>query len=261
MRFGDIVNGVVVANSVSFLCVQAFSNSFSKSFLDDGFCVSNKDKPILIQSHALSFYSDTIFSIILYYMYNNIAVDFDPINNKKLLEPVKANIIAVFSHGLGHLNLAFNSRFFSHRPLILSISNLANKSVSVITLYIFWYYLIKAAYLTGNNYYWNVNAVLHTIFLSFVIPFNHSFTYVQTVLMLTAAISEYNLKDKDIYYDMKALIVHLPITIVGWIEALYCDKFFKNIGGHLIYDTTIPVSIIAYHMSLYYYNKYKQKIH
>ena len=41
MRFGDIVNGVVVANSVSFLCVQAFSNSFSKSFLDDGFCVSN----------------------------------------------------------------------------------------------------------------------------------------------------------------------------------------------------------------------------
>ena len=36
MRFGDIVNGVVVANSVSFLCVQAFSNSFGSKEANEG---------------------------------------------------------------------------------------------------------------------------------------------------------------------------------------------------------------------------------
>ena len=260
MRFGDIVNGVVVVNNLSFLCAQAFTNSFSKSFLDDGFCVSNKDQSIFLQSHALSFYSDTVFTIILYYMYNNVKVDPDPIHNNKLLEPIKANIVAVFSHGLGHLNLAFNSKYFSNTPLISSISNPINKNLSIVMLYFFWYYLIKAAYLNGTSGYWRVNAVIHTILLAFAVPFNHSFTYVQTILMLTAAISEYNLKNKDVYYDMKALIVHLPITIVGWIEALYCDRFLKNVGGHVIYDTTIPLSIITYHASVYYYNKYKEKL-
>ena len=260
MRTGDIVNSVVIINTMSFLYYMLFSNSFSKSFIDDGFCISNKDKHLFVQSHALSFYSDTIFAYILYYMYNNISVDNNPINNIKLLSPVKANIIAVFSHGLGHLNLAYNSRYFSNKPLMLNINSNINKYLSIVTLYFFWYYLIKAAYLNGNNIYWNINAFIHTLILSTSIPINHSFTYVQTTLMLTAAISELNLKNKDIYYDIKAIVIHLPITIVGWVEALYCDKFIKNYGGHVIYDTTIPISIITYHSLLYFYKKYKEKL-
>ena len=259
MRFGDIVNGIVVINNLSFLCTQAFTNTFSKSFLEEGFCVSNKDKSIFLQSHALAFYSDTIFSAILYYMYNNIPVDPNTDKNKKLLEPIKANIVAVFSHGLGHLNLAFNSNKFSNKPLILTINNVINKNLSIIMLYFFWYYLIKAAYLNGSRKYWTINAIIHSLTLSIFVPVNHSFTYVQTILMLTAAISEYSLSNKDIYYDIKALVVHLPITIVGWLEALYCDDFIKYYGGHLIYDTTIPVSIITYHLLLYNHNKYKNK--
>lgn len=260
MRFGDIVNGIVVINNLSFLCTQAFTNTFSKSFLEDGFCVSNKDKSIFLQSHALAFYSDTIFTAILYYMYNNIPVDSNTVNNKKLLEPVKANIVAVFSHGLGHLNLAFNSKNFSNKPLILTLNNFVNKSISMLMLYLFWYYLIKAAYLNGTRKYWAINSIIHTVTLSVVVPINHSFTYVQTILMLTAAISEYHLEDKDIYYDIKAFIVHLPITLVGWVEALFCDSFIKYYGGHLLYDTTIPISIITYHLILYFYNKNKIKL-
>jgi len=35
----------------------------------------------------------------------------------------------------------------------------------------------------------------------------------------------------------------MPISFVGWIEALGCDWGIDSIGGHLIYDATIPICL------------------
>ena len=262
IRIGDYTHGLVLLLQIGFLYSMTSKDLFSKSFIEDGFCVSNKENHYLYQSHALAFYSDTIFSIILFYMYKNIKVDSNIETNNNLLEPVKANIGAIFFHGLGHLNLAFSSKFLSKSPLWFNSSmNTYYKLFSILVLYYFWYFLVKAAYLNGTTLQWRINSIIHTILITFLIPFNYSFTYVQTSLMLTASLSELKMNNKNIFYDIKAIIIHLPITIIGWIEAVFCDNFIEKYGGHLIYDTTIPLSVITYHGILYsMYTKKKENI-
>ena len=262
VRIGDYTHGLVLLLQFGYLYSMTLKDFFSKSFIEDGFCISNKHSHYLYQSHALSFYSDTIFSIILFYMYKNIRVESDIIINNKLLEPVKANIYAIFFHGLGHLNMAFTSKFLSKSPLWYTSGVKTHyKLISMLVLYYFWYFLVKVAYLNGNILRWRISAIIHTILITFAVPFTYSFAYVQTSLMLTASLSELNLDNKNIFYDIKAIIVHLPVTIIGWIEAVHCDNFVEKYGGHLIYDTTIPLSMITYHSVLYFmYNKNKQNI-
>jgi len=261
IRIGDYTHGLVLLLQVGFLYSMTSKDLFSKSFIEDGFCISNKQNHYLYQSHVLAFYSDTIFSIILFCMYNNIKVDSNIETNKKLLEPVKGSIGAIFFHGLGHLNLAFSSKFLSKSPLWFNSSmNTYYKLFSILVLYYFWYFLVKAAYLNGTILQWRISAIIHTILITFVIPFNYSFTYVQTTLMLTASLSELKLNNKNLFYDIKAIIVHLPVTIIGWIEAVFCDNFIEKYGGHLIYDTTIPLSVITYHGILYLMYTKKRKI-
>ena len=261
-RIGDYIHGLVLLLQFGYLYSMTLKDLFSKSFIEDGFCISNKHSHYLYQSHALSFYSDTIFSVILFYMYKNIRVDSDIIVNNKLLEPVHASICAIFFHGLGHLNLVFASNFMSKTPSwYISSLKTYYKLISILVLYYFWYFLMKAAYLNGTILHWRISTIIHTILLVFAVPFNYSFSYVQTSLMLTASLSELNLDNKNIFYDIKAIIIHLPITIIGWIEAVFCDNFIEKYGGHLIYDTTIPLSVITYHGILYLmYTKNKQNI-
>lgn len=246
MIFGDYVHTCVIILQFSFLCNMLTNNGFSKSFIDDGFCISNKDKHFLYQSHALSFYSDTFFALILSLIYKYLKVHHLTHVNYRLLHPVKENASAVFLHGLGHLNLALRPKQTTKNAYIYTFDTKPKRIMSILVMYNFWFFLIKAAYLNGTMNKWKIHALFHTICLNFFIPKYYSFTYVQTTLMLIASISELNSINKDINYNIKALIVHLPITFVGWIEAVYCDHFIHKYGGHLIYDTTIPISIILY---------------
>ena len=43
-----------------------------------------------------------------------------------------------------------------------------------------------------------------------------------------------------------ALLVGVPVGFIGWIEATGCDAFVRSIGGHVIYDSSISLSICAY---------------
>ena len=256
IRIGDYTHGVVLISQFGFLYSLLFTDMFSKSFIDDGFCISNKDSHFLYQSHALAFYSDTVFSLILFLMYKYTRLSSDIDLNNKLLKPVKANAFAVFAHGLGHLNLSFK-KSISHESIWYSESNTRSKVITIFIMYNFWYALIKAAYLNGNLLRWRINSVIHTLMATFFVSRHYSFTYVQTVLMSVGSLSELNETDKDVYYDIKAGIIHLPITMIGYIEAVYCDSFVKKYGGHLIYDTTIPISVILYYTVLYFMNKDK----
>ena len=256
IRIGDYCHGVVLLSQFGFLYSLLFTDIFSKSFIEDGFCISNKGSHFLYQSHALAFYSDTMFSLILFLMYKYTRLSSDIDLNNKLMKPVQVNAVAVFSHGLGHLNLSFMESM-SDKPIFYSYKNTYFKVFSICVLYQFWYSLIKAADLNGNLLRWRVNSVIHTLMATLMVPINYSFTYVQTVLMFIGSLSELNETDKDVYYDIKAGIIHLPITMIGYIEAVYCDSFVKKYGGHLIYDTTIPVSVILYYTVLYFINKDK----
>ena len=74
---------------------------FSPSFMKDGFCISNKDKSIYLQSHVLCFFGDTAFVILLWFLLKFYAGDLD----ESHLRPVKSNLVGIFAHGCAHFYL------------------------------------------------------------------------------------------------------------------------------------------------------------
>ena len=48
-------------------------------------------------------------------------------------------------------------------------------------------------------------------------------------------------------YDMYACLVSLPIMLATFAEPLLCDAFLIEWGGHVWFDTTIPVGVLVYY--------------
>ena len=69
--FGNCLNVFHIVNTIIFMGLvlaqhNGLVNIFSPSYAKDGFCVSNKEKSIWEQSHAMSFCGDTAFAIFLW---------------------------------------------------------------------------------------------------------------------------------------------------------------------------------------------------
>ena len=45
---------------------KGWTSVFDKSFIEDGFCISNKDLSPYWQSHMLCFYGDTVMAAIIW---------------------------------------------------------------------------------------------------------------------------------------------------------------------------------------------------
>ena len=68
---GDVANILNILNSIAFVVTaiaqyRGFIDIFSESFVRDGFCVSNQDKSIYLQSHLMCFYADSAYAIVLW---------------------------------------------------------------------------------------------------------------------------------------------------------------------------------------------------
>ena len=105
---GDLVNGLVVVNTLAYIGVivahaNGFSIELSPSFAEDGFCVSNKDGSVLWQSHALCFYEDTVFALLVWFLVT-IGKDMLPEGDVTLMI---RSALSTFIHGAAHLSLAY----------------------------------------------------------------------------------------------------------------------------------------------------------
>jgi hypothetical protein len=68
LHCGDLAKLLIAALCLGFLACIAMHETgavhwFSPSYLADGFCISNKDRHAALQSHAISFYADSILAI------------------------------------------------------------------------------------------------------------------------------------------------------------------------------------------------------
>lgn len=258
LKIGDFVNSFILFNSVSFLgaiVLQANNiiNIFDESYTSDGFCVSNKKMPILLQTHSLCFYFDTLFSCALYYLINNVTVNKDPDKNKEILLPVKNQIPGLFLHGLGHLAMPYlidTSQNFN--GTLKGIDNNFGKFVTICITSGFWYFMMKSINSSGNLPHWKIHSAVNAILALYIVPTLFNFTHTQTSIIVTLTTSNLLKKNKDVYYDLASTIIGLPTAIMPWIEGMYCDNFAVWYGGHLIYDITLPISCIIYHRVCYY---------
>ena len=57
-------------------------------------------------------------------------------------------------------------------------------------------------------------------------------------------------EDKNRFYDMEAILVDVPILLATFGEAITCDSFLINYGGHVWFDMVVPVGFIIYYAIL-----------
>ena len=109
----------------------------SAPYARDGFCVSNQDKSVYYQSHALCFYTDTAFCIILSILFKMA----EGTASEKAIAPIKKNIPGHFFHGAVHMYIAFeevtkNTAFEDVKVPLDTVKGLILGSL-------FWFFLLK----------------------------------------------------------------------------------------------------------------------
>lgn len=250
---GDVLNLVVVVNTVVYLgfflhaqAVPVKNTAMDAVVVEDGFCVSNPTSPIW-NSHMLSFYSDTIFTVILYLIATN---------NKKTpaQQYVQRNIGGVFFHGLGHF-------YISRRMFEASTPDQGEGDfplfyyLAPVLLFGFWYMLLGASEFLPKSH--NIFHSLWNTAVLLALPGAAGFTYVQTMLVLIYNIYETFYREQSTKtgsYNYLGMVA-VPFSILAWVEGITCVTFLKNLGGHVWYDTSIPIAVIAF----YYFTRNMDK--
>ena len=246
---GDIINGFVVLNTLAFAASVAFSDNFDPTWKEEGFCVSNKETPMW-NSHALSFYVDTVTSAILavvYFLYKSTV-------SKQVSEIIKMNIFGIFMHGLAHYGIAMKTGNaaeqveYQQKGWIEAFEeDPVEFSTRLLGLFGFWFALLRATMPNANFKSTFTVATISCVVNTKVAP-QFGFTFVQTVLMLSAALNQLKLPDKEkgYTYFCFSLIVALPVGFVGWLESLTCSNFLIKYGGHMLYDGGICLSTLIF---------------
>jgi len=251
-RVGDLANAFVLINTAAFLCAVIANNAglvdwLSPSFNSEGFCVYGRGLQsrllphVPLQSHILCFFVDTGTAVILAWLAQRHRA-------MTGYSTVKAAAAGVLGHGIAHLALFLTS---ADAPLDQPAGYLADMAPAErlgrwAGLASFFFVLLRSAAGVPDAHaaLW---ATLHGAVLTLLVPSRFGFTYVQTALLWVAAAYDMRRADKDFFYDLAAVVVHVPVGLVAWAEALGCESFFKQIGGHVWYDATIPLSLFTYY--------------
>jgi len=259
---GDVVNGLVVVNTlvyIGFIAAQAngFGVEFSPSFAQDGFCVSNKDGPVLMQSHALCFYEDTIFAILVWVLVNIIGKNMIPETDVALMTRYA---FSTFVHGCAHLSLAYRDYAADPSDGTPTATWTPNfKPLRVGTLLMFW-----SAFMSVLNPEHSLNKkIMQSLFWTTVhlfVPRLYAFTFVHCVLVMVFSIKNMQEKEVDRFYNLRVPLLNIPNSIIAWMEAFACEKYLQPYGGHAIYDAFIPITMIAYIFVLFCHGKKTKKV-
>ncbi|KAJ1495647.1 hypothetical protein T484DRAFT_1761520 [Baffinella frigidus] len=212
---------------VGAVVLHAFGKAefFSKQFLAEGFCVANKEASFTLagyalplSSHGLCFYSDCVFALVIFLLARSRK-------DEPAMQPAMKAFPGIIAHGFGHLHLTTidlaaiqgGPSIFETAPLSVPLPQVAH-------------------------------SLLHSAVLTLFVPPRFGFTYVQTAIMLVFSTTELGrpLSSKDRYFDAYALMVGVPVGFVGWAEALLCESGYRAMGGHVVYDASISITILAY---------------
>jgi len=248
---GDAAHTFVMANTVAFMAavvLQALQaiDLFSASWVVDGFCIAHKEASVPISgisfplsSHALCFYSDTVTAALLLLLSRSRSEEAG-------MKPVATAGPGIFGHGAAHLGLWAAGVKPGGPPLLAPGASRLALLGGAVGVSAFFFLLFRSTAISARAA--AVQSILHGCVTALLVPPQFGFTYVQTALMLVFSLAEVRrpFSEKDVYYAAYALLVSVPVGFVGWTESLGCDTFVRSIGGHLIYDTSISITICIY---------------
>ncbi|GMI44544.1 hypothetical protein TrCOL_g1520 [Triparma columacea] len=240
---GNVANIVMVMSTLLYLltAITPLSSQIFKDrkYLREGFCVYDDPALWFLNSHLLCVFVDTLGALLLYCM----AVRWEEFD-KGAMGKVKENTIGILGHGFGHFFLYLNypppesSTYvedFAPHQLFLIVAS------SCVFFYMFFLSISLIPPLHRSAL-----SILHGLALVMLVPISLGFTYVQSVLLLTVAFYEMKAPSKEPHYNDFSCLVHLPVSLVGWVEGMGCEGFVRGIGGHVIYDAAIPLGIMIF---------------
>ena len=118
--------------------------------------------------------------------------------------------------------------------------------------FVFWYFMLKPLTIFSDSL---TEKVIKTFIISAIhfslIPLVFGLTYVNCVIFCIKAIKNL-VTEKNQFYNINPFLMTLPLAVMVWVEAVSCDSFLKQYGGHAWFDFAIPTSTIV----MYFHGRY-----
>ena len=274
----SLVISLVFALAVVLVASRPNQWLFDKEWAEVGFCVANADTPFWT-SHDTSLYSDAVVTAALlafYFLHSNqgqtkSTSDNDEFHMQGLYTGQTVKLaIAHLAHGIGHGSLAYFQRQAmsmaagqdgmgntSRTPGVEDMDMLQLARAVALLSMTFWVPMLKAACTRVSCPVLVFSAVLVAAG-QVMTPPEFGFTYVQTILLVSNALNELTrpVKEKQSReYSLYPIMVNVPVAIMGWVESMGCGAFYKDIGGHVWYDTTIGLTMAAFMVNTYFHER------
>ena len=289
-KWGDAAYLLCLVNTIAFCgTVLMFKNNknsdksigntlFDPVWQSDGFCVSNPTTPFWT-SHDFCLYADVLLAavcgIVYYFLHKQPGME-------SANDLVFFNLFGIVAHGMGHGGIAAALRDDEIRAqaeldqdLSYLATVLANDTTTTTTttttisaqdilkevflserigFMVFYIFLLKAA--MRHTSWAGVMCVSILAYLgNLAVTPSFAFTYVQTVLLVAFCWNQLNrpVQEKGFAHFWYALWVSLPLGMIGWLESTMCSSFVIHLGGHLVYDAYIPISMLGFYLTCYYH--------
>mmetsp|Transcript_33129 Transcript_33129/g.78271 ORF Transcript_33129/g.78271 Transcript_33129/m.78271 type:complete len:291 (-) Transcript_33129:285-1157(-) len=258
---GDVINLFVLVGSFAYIwTVVYFTQPGIEGVLDedwkkDGFCIQNKDVPFW-SSFDTCLYLDVLLSVVLGMMYVSWK-DTPGMETSSTLVP--SLIAATVGHGLAHGFMAMKFRDESYEADTDEHRGSSDEDQlwHLVAFCVFFFFpLLKAAMPRMSNQNLLLCAAVATYGKRFVKE-ELGFGYIQTIVNVAFSVSQLmspeDEKSKREYFFLPLSGV-LPL-VVAWNEALFCEAYFRSIGGHTLYDVSIIISFIVFYADCFRFHK------
>lgn len=255
--YGNAMQAVSVASTFAYtvlviLFAKPGSEIFDEQWVEDGFCIVNKEIPYWT-SHDLCLYLDVVLVLIGWRIYSRLSGSSPEM--KAMDDLMKFNLMGHLGHGAAHGFIAYHLyRTPSDRTdeMAAGSRNTLENFLQVDTMLLipgiwlflaFWFGLLRGVIPKGSNRTIALLTVLVSTGQLFVKEV-FSFGYVQAVLAIAFTISQVGLpaKEKEFSY-LATSTASVAVSLVPWVEALACQSLASKLGGHLIYDASIPICL------------------
>ncbi|CAB9496426.1 expressed unknown protein [Seminavis robusta] len=248
-RAGDIAKCITIVLSLAFFaCIVEHEKGrmhlFSESYIDAGFCIGNRELSWTVQSHAISFYADAAMAMLMvglvYWGHQRRGMRWEA------LSPMFKNALTLLGHGCGHLFLAINTQRDDAAAKAFERLGPRGKVAAFVALLPVWYGFMSDSKRSRAKTL--VFAVFHNALQVYVVPTRFFFTHVLMGVLLNSAFRKLAMPphQKDLYYDLEACLVDIPILLAAFGEALFCDNYLIHWGGHVWFDMVVPAKFMVY---------------
>ena len=254
MHPGDAAKLLILLLIVLFLAAIALHESghlavFAPSYLDEGFCVSNRAGPTALQGHALSFYADVSAALLMAGLVRRGRAR--AALSEAALAPISKNAVSLAGHGVGHLFLAARSTSGTSAFAFEALSP-GGRALAFVLLFPVWFGFMRDKRRSARVS--AALAALHNAAQVWLLPTRFFFTHVLMAVLGNSAIRWLGrpIADKTRYYALEAWLVDVPIAMSAFGEAATCDAFLHAYGGHVWFDMVVPGMFAVYYAALAY---------